>query len=263
MNNPSKWTIAGTSIGGMETSRMETSLYVPELHVTIDTGSLVKNKPDNGSLVKIKPDNGSLVKIKPDNGSLVKINDPIIKSDNALITHHHMDHTRYVGRCRDSDHCVIDAVLDNYNRDDKYYGIRYPEHKIDHSSTLIVKVHELDHTVKSVAHGTHSIKLGYDRRPEVLFFGDTRIYPLYETPDIFKYPVMVIECTNYDPDKVAFYKRSGYISWQEIEPLIKANKDIYFLLIHPSSMMCQNMKRLVQRDLIDAQGIQNAEIWID
>jgi ribonuclease BN (tRNA processing enzyme) len=226
LNNPSKWHISGTSVAGVATS-----LFLIEPQIMVDAGALLTNEHDDTN---------------------------IIPSD-LLITHHHGDHNRNIGfyaeqtndRRRGNTVNIVDPVTDHHHA---LGGRRYSL-----NNGIFAETFELDHTIKSVGYGITSA----DGTKEVAIMGDTRIDPLYEMPEILDFPVIVIECTNYDANsnRIGMYRRYGHLSWKEIKDVIVNNKDNYFHLIHPSAKLDVRRKRWIQENLIERAGIHNAEIW--
>jgi len=174
----------------------------------------------------------------------------IIPSD-LLITHHHGDHNRFIGHYVEKGVRIVDPVTDHY------HGLGGRTYDMVNKATA--HTFELDHTIKSIGYGISS----EDGTKEVAIMGDTRIDPLIEIPEILDWPVIVIECTNYDPEpnRVRMYRKYGHLSWVEIKGIIKKNSDNYFHLIHPSSKISTENKAWIQENLIESEGIKNAEIW--
>lgn len=188
-----------------------------------------------------------------DAGALLSNNDGKVIPSDLLVTHHHGDHNRNVGYYVEKGVRVFDPVSDHY------HGLGGRTYNLTNRTTAYT--FELDHTIKSVGYGISS-KNG---TKEVAIMGDTRIDPLYEIPEILDWPVIVIECTNYDPEphRVQMYRKYGHLSWIEIKDIIQKNPDNYFHLIHPSSKLSVKQKRWIQENLIEGAGIRNAEIWED
>jgi phosphoribosyl 1,2-cyclic phosphodiesterase len=213
---------------GTSSAGVATSLFLIEPQIMVDTGSLLTHRKSN-----------------------------IIPPD-LLITHHHGDHNRNVGFYAEYNNenktrvNIVDPVTDHHHA---LGGRRY-----ELNNGIMAETIELDHTIKSVGYGIMNV----DGTKEVAMMGDTRIDPLYEIPYILEYPVIVIECTNYDPEpsKISMYRRYGHLSWEEIKEVIMKNNDNYFHLIHPSSKLSFNQKRWIQDNLIEGAKIHNAAIWM-
>lgn len=211
---------------GTSIAGVATSLFLMEPRIMVDAGALLKNRKT-----------------------------PIIPSD-LLITHHHGDHNRNIGYYAElkgkKSVNIVDPVTDYH------HGLGGRTYEL--TNEVHVKTIELDHTIKSIGYGLTS----KDGTKEVAMMGDTRIDPLYKIPEILEYPVIVIECTNYNPspNKINMYRRYGHLSWAEIKDVIINNRDIFFHLIHPSSMMTFKKKYWIQKNLIEGAGITNARIWM-
>lgn len=213
------------TITGYSVGGLYTSLCITEPGIMVDCGKLITD-------VDGKP----------------------IVPPHLLVTHHHGDHVRNIGFYRKFNSNIVDAVSHHK------YDLMHKEFRLD--DTIGVRTLALDHTVQSVAYGIHTFKNGVEQ-PEVLVMGDTRINPFHEHSDIYKYPVVVVECTNYDPYKNKMYHDSGHISWQEILPVIQKNPQMHFHLIHPSQKMSYTELVKARKILIDDAGIKNAEIWAE
>jgi len=230
LNNPANWTIGGMSVAGVATS-----MYLVEPSIMVDAGALLTSRCK-----------------------------PVIPS-HLLITHHHSDHNRHIGYYASRRVNIIDPIT-NPNTKPVTNPVTNPNNSLggrvyEMSNGIVARTIKLNHTVKSVGYGIESL----DGTKEVVMMGDTRIDPLYEIPTILDYPVIVIECTNYDsdPQKIDMYNRYGHISWKEIKMIIDKNRDNYFHLIHPSSKLSKRQKYLIQKELITDNGIRNASIWLN
>jgi hypothetical protein len=214
------------SITGNSVSGLATSLYLVEPQIMVDAGTFVK------------------------------INDTVVIPNDLLITHHHGDHNRVMGQHAKNNVTITDPVTEHHhNLGEKQYNMNV--------MNIIARTFELDHTVKCVGYGIESNINGKSQK-EVLMMGDTRIDPFYEIKELLDYPVVVVECTNYDPEphRIRMYKTYGHLSWLELRHVIKQNPDIYFHLIHPSSKLSRKQKWWIQKNLIEKE-VHNAHMWID
>lgn len=218
LQNPADWTLAGFSVAGLYTV-----LYLVEPGIMVDCGRHIKDV--DGS--------------------------PIVPP-HLLITHHHGDHVRNYGFCKNFGTKIIDPVTDHK------YDLLHKRYDLD--PTTHVRTFPLDHTVSSVGYGIHH-GTESNRDPQVLMMGDTRIDPFYEHRQIYDYPVIVVECTNYDHTKDDHYRKWGHINWTDIKPIIVKHPDITFHLIHPSQKISQK-KCIEYQKTIESLGIRNAFIWI-
>lgn len=64
------------------------------------------------------------------------------------------------------------------------------------------------------------------------FICDTSILVLEQQPEIFLYPVVIIECTFLYPDEIQNSLDTKHIHWQQLLPFVKANPRVLFVLIH-------------------------------
>lgn len=75
---------------------------------------------------------------------------------------------------------------------------------------------------------------------------------------IFKYPIIIIECTFYDPVDLPEAKKKNHIHWQEIEPYIRNQPENHFILVH-SSLKCSDTGI---KDVV-GYGLTNVHIWLE
>lgn len=71
--------------------------------------------------------------------------------------------------------------------------------------------------------------------PIMAYICDSSILVLEKNPHIFKYPVVMIECTFLDPNDIHEASKKRHIHWLELEPYIKKYSNIKFILFHFSS----------------------------
>jgi ribonuclease BN (tRNA processing enzyme) len=101
-------------------------------------------------------------------------------------------------------------------------------------------------------------------RPELIFYGDTTAKTLLVDSDWKKYPVIVIECTIYEPEDVVKQERlEEHIAWFQIEDVIKSNLDNYFVFIHSSEAVDDQFLKDFEEGKKKELGISNFMIFTD
>jgi len=92
--------------------------------------------------------------------------------------------------------------------------------------------------------------------PHLIYFGDTDIRALTLTDEWKKYKCVIIECS-----KFVNQKSENHISWQEIYPIILANKSILFILIHISEKEKMEQISEIITNFKSTNKIDNVMIW--
>lgn len=101
-------------------------------------------------------------------------------------------------------------------------------------------------------------------RPELIFYGDTTAKTLCEDKDWKKYPVVIIECTIFEPEEMVKPERlEEHIAWFQIEDVIKNNPNNYFVFIHSSEAVDDQFLRVFEKDKKKELGISNFMIFTD
>jgi len=68
--------------------------------------------------------------------------------------------------------------------------------------------------------------------PNIVFIWDTTINIFKSNPEVFKYPVIMIECTFLYEDDYEHSLTKKHIHWKSLKPYIKKNPNITFVLVH-------------------------------
>lgn len=91
--------------------------------------------------------------------------------------------------------------------------------------------------------------------PQLLFCGDTSVEFFEKAgPEIFSYPVIMIECTSMDEGEES--RRRGHMNIHEIRPWIEQHPEITFILFHHSQKYsCTDI-------LKQCAGLANVVLWI-
>lgn len=137
------------------------------------------------------------------------------------------------------------------------------------------QVYELDHSVPSVGYGIleRRNKLRDDLKgltgkelknmlpadkfhvvevPKLVFLCDTTPSIFSRLPELFKYPNIVVECTFLEPESRDLCREAKHTHWHDLEPIIRAHPDNFFILIH-FSMRYEN---------VSVESLpQNAMLW--
>lgn len=149
---------------------------------------------------------------------------------------------------------------------------------------FLIKSYNCDHSVQTFGYGITLVKTlrksGYKRKisdeelrmlkinnisytyqiriPKLVFLCDSSIKVL-ENPEVFKYPVMIIECTFLLDDELDLAKKKKHIHWKELKPYILEHPDIHFILIH-FSMRYTDLE--IQK-YFEKEKIPNVYPWIN
>jgi ribonuclease Z len=69
-------------------------------------------------------------------------------------------------------------------------------------------------------------------KPLFVYLGDTHYTVFEQNPELFNYPVIIVECTFIDSETLDRANREGHIHWSQLEPIVLAHPNITFVLIH-------------------------------
>jgi len=99
---------------------------------------------------------------------------------------------------------------------------------------------------------------------QFIFYGDTNIDALVKHESWKEFPVVIIECTlfpnNAKKDENCAYNM-GHIHWNSIFPIIKANNNIFFVLIHFSQSCSISYLSEFSKHVNEAEGVSNFHIF--
>lgn len=68
--------------------------------------------------------------------------------------------------------------------------------------------------------------------PQFAFLGDTTGSVFEEVPELFSFPVVIVECTYLLDDHLEAADPSGHIHWNTIAKVASENPQVTFVLIH-------------------------------
>jgi len=69
-------------------------------------------------------------------------------------------------------------------------------------------------------------------RPLFVYMGDTHYTVFEKYPELFNYPVIIVECTFYCEETLERANRDGHIHWSQLEPFVVSHPNTTFILIH-------------------------------
>lgn len=150
------------------------------------------------------------------------------------------------------------------------------------NKNYFMKVYNLDHSVLACGYGLFEKRnklkkeyIGIDKNelialkknkveiqenvdfPAVVYLCDTTTKIFTDSPEVLSFPYVVVECTFlYDYEKEIVIK---HIHWDDIKPIIEANKQCVFILIH-FSMRYTNEEI---KEFFDKQNIDNVYPWLN
>lgn len=95
--------------------------------------------------------------------------------------------------------------------------------------------------------------------PRYVYIGDTseRVFELNE--DIFKYPVIIVECTFLTDDDMEQATMTKHCHWRNLKPIIEGHPENMFILYHFSTRYkeCD----IIEHFRIHAAGLSNVHAW--
>lgn len=100
--------------------------------------------------------------------------------------------------------------------------------------------------------------------PLFAFVGDTHARVFAREPWLLEYPVIITECTFLDDAEKARAERVGHTLWSELEPVVTANPNTTFVLIHFSlrhsdAEVIEHFERATRA--APAGALENLVIW--
>lgn len=95
--------------------------------------------------------------------------------------------------------------------------------------------------------------------PKFVFLCDTSIKIFQDYPDLFRYPVIFIECTFYGPDDENKANMTKHIHWNQLKPIVQDHPETIFVLFHFSLIYGSDTEI---RKFFDKDGsVENLKIW--
>lgn len=94
--------------------------------------------------------------------------------------------------------------------------------------------------------------------PNIAFIWDTTIHVFKKNPDIFKYRVVMIECTFLYEDDYEQSLKKKHIHWKSLKPYVLEHQDILFVLIHFSLRYTEKEISL----FFKKENLNNVKPWL-
>jgi ribonuclease Z len=273
------WTISGTpwEISGYSRACYRTGFYIRHLDLLIDAGP---QKSGNPKTILITHCHGDHIANIP--FTLIEANE---QTELPTIFVHEKSKTRL--------HKYINAMFSaNYSTDFKGSVAKFISVKgsdsidyVANNMKIKIEVFACVHDVPTVAYGISTKKQFLKKEffelkgngkalvklkkkgieitetihePNIAFVWDTTIQIFKNNPDIFKYKVIMVECTFlYDDD----YEQSlakKHIHWKTLRPYVVENLEIIFVLVHFSL-------RYTEPDIatfFKKEGLANVKPWL-
>eukprot|EP00295_Goniomonas_pacifica_P025442 CAMPEP_0175934582 /NCGR_PEP_ID=MMETSP0108-20121206/20572_1 /TAXON_ID=195067 ORGANISM="Goniomonas pacifica, Strain CCMP1869" /NCGR_SAMPLE_ID=MMETSP0108 /ASSEMBLY_ACC=CAM_ASM_000204 /LENGTH=171 /DNA_ID=CAMNT_0017258441 /DNA_START=323 /DNA_END=838 /DNA_ORIENTATION=- len=101
-------------------------------------------------------------------------------------------------------------------------------------------------------------------RPLFAFLGDTSARGVTAIwSDLQGVPVVFVECTSIDAGEEDSAEQRGHVHWRTLLPLVKAEKDTTFVLIHFSLKFSDTQLQDYFRQEAAENGLTNVVLWLD
>ena len=128
------------------------------------------------------------------------------------------------------------------------------------SSYCSVSINSLTYVIPSYSYG-----ISYNEQKQVLFMGNTSIKTLERTNYWTDYPVVFIECMNYNNIKsiIKNYQDIQHLSISELIPFMAKYTDISFILTHSSTNIHSNNINNIYDNIKNTHKLNNVYLWID
>jgi ribonuclease Z len=91
-----------------------------------------------------------------------------------------------------------------------------------------------------------------------VFCGDTTSKVFELSPEILQYQIVIIECSFFKEEERAKAKKSHHILWQDLKPVVVANPQVRFILMHLS--MRYKTKEI--KEFFEAENVDNVELML-
>jgi len=97
--------------------------------------------------------------------------------------------------------------------------------------------------------------------PIFVFLGDTTHEVFVMNPQIFEYPVIIVECTFLYEDHILEAEKSKHMHWKNLQPFIVANPKCIFVLIHFSLRYSDKDVTKFFNDMAEKKP-ENIVLWV-
>ena len=108
--------------------------------------------------------------------------------------------------------------------------------------------------------GVEITKVVYE--PNIAFVWDTTVHILKSSPEILKYPTVMIECTFLYEDDYEQSITKKHIHWKSLRPYIIANPDTLFVLVHFSLRYTEQDIATFFKNECTKDGLKNVKSWL-
>jgi ribonuclease Z len=97
--------------------------------------------------------------------------------------------------------------------------------------------------------------------PQIAYLCDTT-ERVFEDDDIFKYPIIMIECTFFLPDEIKDAIRKDHTHWEQLKPIVQSHPQNKFILFHFTQAHKDNEINDFFKHEFEINQITNVIIWI-
>lgn len=133
-------------------------------------------------------------------------------------------------------------------------------------SIIVKKIHEEYKTLNG-----HEIKKLKDKLGESIFYQsvlhqivylcDTTIH-VFEDIEVFKYPIIMIECTFFLPDEIKDAIHKEHTHWEQLKPIVLSHPQNKFILFHFTQAHKDNEINEFFKNEFEINQITNVLIWL-
>lgn len=226
-------TLKGSSFAGKMTS-----FYIPELHTLFDAGIQTTANIENILVTHCHSDHSY---------ALAQLLVEQYKQNKKPKAYVPIELLQLFGNYIDAFHKLNEGD-ENATKDYLLYGVS-EYNIIDLGNKYHATVYNLNHTVPTRGYGIWKD----DNEKLFAYITDTYIDIFDGRYDLFDYPYIIVECSYIDIYRDNRDKKRKHISWEALQPIVKAHQNINFILIH----LTQKYSRTEQIDFFNAQGLQN------
>lgn len=93
--------------------------------------------------------------------------------------------------------------------------------------------------------------------PQIAYLCDTT-EKVFENESIFRYPIIMVECTFFIPDEIQDAIDKNHTHWQNLKPIVKSHPENHFILFH----FTQGHKDDLIHAFFEEQEVKNLTIWL-
>lgn len=251
-----KWTLRGHSRGSEKTG-----FYIPQLKLMFDAGITTYFDPQTILITHGHLDHSNALPLILASAAVAERPSPVVCCPRETL--HQFE--QFVHAAYQLNYGVTDGRLK------RFVGVGHGDIVPLERAGHFAKVYRLDHSVPSIGYGIFEEReklkdefkslsgkeisqlrkqqvnvVDFVPNPILVFVCDTSIHIFKTCPELLNFPLILVECTFFEPELLELAHQSKHIHWLDLQPIVVSHPKITFILMHFSMRYGNNVQAQLQ-----------------